>query len=136
MSVGQEKMGPRIREDNGRAGEVSPETWTGVDGRGMGPRIREDNGRAGEDWSWGTIDSSLRCARFTNDMDGSEWTFDGRGMGPPIREDTGGRVRFPPKRGRKVDGRGMGPRIREDTGGGEDWVGDGFPASARTLCSE
>ena len=28
-------------------GEVSPETWTGVDGRGMGPRIREDNGDGG-----------------------------------------------------------------------------------------
>ena len=40
-------MGPRIREDNGGAGEVSPETWTGVDGRGMGPRIREDNGDGG-----------------------------------------------------------------------------------------
>ena len=44
----------RAREDgsphprgHGRAGEVSPETWTGVDGRGMDPRIREDNGDGG-----------------------------------------------------------------------------------------
>ena len=47
MTFGWRGMGPRIREDNGRAGEVSPETWTGVDGRGMGPRIREDNGDGG-----------------------------------------------------------------------------------------